>query len=493
LLAHIYGVDIDLQAVEVTKLSLALKAMEGETVATINTQLKFFKRRVLPNLDNNVLCGNSLISPDFDKIDMFSTKKQRKINVLNWSDVFKKVIISGGFHCVIGNPPYRMLQLGKKQESENVDILAYYKVHYPHSFSYKVNLFALFMERMLKTLRKEGSFAFIIPNAFLNSFYYKDLRKLLLEKGGFERIYDLRYRVFEEAEVGGNVMFIYKKEEKIEQTTFLKIDNLLQNLEPEISVIQHHEFLQSATYNLNIGSADLKFDTKVRNLPNVVNLGDLAIIYQGVITGDNKKFIANEQKSEEWRKILRRRDINRYTTEYAGLYVHYVPEQLWSNTNIKMFDVPEKIISRQTSDKLIATLDTESYFSLDSTHVIHLKTSQISIRYLLGLYNSKLLNFLYQNSVKEKNKVFAQVKTVNLKPLPIKLIDFENPKEVEIYKQIEKFVTNILDLQKRLQTVHYQLEKQQLKGRITYAESQINENIYKLYDLTPEEIATIEV
>ena len=65
LLNNIYGVDIDPQAVEVTKLSLLLKVLEGESEQTISSQLKMFQERALPDLGNNIKCGNSLIGPDF--------------------------------------------------------------------------------------------------------------------------------------------------------------------------------------------------------------------------------------------------------------------------------------------------------------------------------------------------------------------------------------------------------------------------------------------
>src|SRR5207248_9025383 len=65
LLDHVFGVDVDPQAVEVTKLSLLLKILEGESQETIAEQMKLFRERALPDLDDNVKCGNSLIGPDF--------------------------------------------------------------------------------------------------------------------------------------------------------------------------------------------------------------------------------------------------------------------------------------------------------------------------------------------------------------------------------------------------------------------------------------------
>ena len=94
LLDHIYGVDIDSQAVEVTKLSLLLKVLEGESEESIGKQLSMFRERVLPDLAHNIKCGNSLIGPDFytEKQSSFlNTEEQYRINAFDWDKEFPQV------------------------------------------------------------------------------------------------------------------------------------------------------------------------------------------------------------------------------------------------------------------------------------------------------------------------------------------------------------------------------------------------------------------
>jgi hypothetical protein len=104
-LANIYGVDLDANAVEVTKLSLLLKCMEGETAASIATQLMLFHERILPTLDNNIKSGNSLIDVDFYATEL-DFGEEKKIKPFNWQKTFPIVFKQGGFDAVIGNPPY---------------------------------------------------------------------------------------------------------------------------------------------------------------------------------------------------------------------------------------------------------------------------------------------------------------------------------------------------------------------------------------------------
>lgn len=112
---NIFGVDIDPQAVEVTKLSLLLKVLEGEDEQTISHQLSLFRQRVLPNLDRNIKCGNSLIGPDFYQsvLGQVDGEALARINPFSWKDEFVEVIGRGGFDAVIGNPPYVRIQAMK--------------------------------------------------------------------------------------------------------------------------------------------------------------------------------------------------------------------------------------------------------------------------------------------------------------------------------------------------------------------------------------------
>jgi hypothetical protein len=108
LLNNIRGVDIDLQATEVTKLSLQLKVLEGENVETLSKQLTLFHERALPDLGENIKCGNSLIGPDFydGQTSLFDEEEMYRVNAFDWVSEFPEVMGRGGFDVVIGNPPW---------------------------------------------------------------------------------------------------------------------------------------------------------------------------------------------------------------------------------------------------------------------------------------------------------------------------------------------------------------------------------------------------
>jgi len=140
LLNNIYGVDIDSQAVEVTKLSLLLKVLESESEETIGKTLKLFRERALPDLGNNIKCGNSLIGPDFyqnQQMSLVDDEDRYRINVFDWNSEFPEIMKAGGFDAVIGNPPY------VRQESLS-DLKAYFEKHY-EAFDGVADLYVYFM------------------------------------------------------------------------------------------------------------------------------------------------------------------------------------------------------------------------------------------------------------------------------------------------------------------------------------------------------------
>jgi hypothetical protein len=185
LLNNIYGVDIDPQAVEVTKLSLLLKVLEGETNESINSQLTFFKERALPDLDNNIKCGNSLIGSDFyndGQIGLLDEEEQYRVNAFDWEEEFPQIMKKARFDVVLGNPPYIRMETFK-------DLKTYLKSRYA-SHDERSDLYSYFVERGHRLLRTGGRFGMIVSNKFLRAKYGTPLREFLNRHSAIERIVD---------------------------------------------------------------------------------------------------------------------------------------------------------------------------------------------------------------------------------------------------------------------------------------------------------------
>ncbi len=200
LLDHIYGVDIDPQAVEVTKLSLLLKVLEGETRESIQRQL-FAKARALPDLSNNIKCGNSLIGPDFwqdQQMELFDEEERLRINTFDWQAEFPAIFEgeNPGFDAVIENPPYIFTRNKGIDEASK----SYFYNNYNHQ-SVQLNTFGLFVERCRDLMRETGKLGFITPNNWLTIDTFSPLQGFLLKNSGDLQIINILDRVFAAANV----------------------------------------------------------------------------------------------------------------------------------------------------------------------------------------------------------------------------------------------------------------------------------------------------
>ena len=200
LLNNIYGVDIDSQAVEVTKLSLLLKVLEGESRDTLDISLSMFHERALPDLANNIKCGNSLIGPDFDTAAL-SEEEARRINPFDWDKEFPSIMTKGGgFDAVIGNPPYIFTR-----EQILPAERRYYTAKYKASYE-KHNTYLLFMEQLLRLLRTTGYGGFIVPNSWLTIESTHILRSMYIPRLQF--VADLNYQVFRKVSMEPSIFVV---------------------------------------------------------------------------------------------------------------------------------------------------------------------------------------------------------------------------------------------------------------------------------------------
>jgi len=204
LLNNIYGVDIDAQAVEVTKLSLLLKVLENETKETINQQLKLFKERALPNLDKNIKCGNSLVNSSYfsqQKLIAFSTEELAKINPFDWDKEFPFK-----FDVVIGNPPYVKEDVSRDifEAVKKTDMRKYYQG--------KMDFWNFFTCKALDLLKEGGLHSYIAQNSWVTSSGASILRNKVLSESKVISFFDFNdFKVFKDASIQ-TMVFVLEKQ-----------------------------------------------------------------------------------------------------------------------------------------------------------------------------------------------------------------------------------------------------------------------------------------
>jgi hypothetical protein len=193
----------------VTKLSLLLKVLEGENEETISKQLKLFAERALPDLGNNIKCGNSLISWDILKDNPGqSEEKIARINPFDWEAEFPEIMHAGGFHIIIGNPPYvRSLLLA--------DFKGYFKQHY-NTYSGIADLYICFIEQGVLLLKEGGILSYIVANKWMRAAYGQPLRKWLKNQN-IEEIIDFGdLPIFKNAATYPCILRVSRKQPKLD-------------------------------------------------------------------------------------------------------------------------------------------------------------------------------------------------------------------------------------------------------------------------------------
>ncbi|OQX21366.1 MAG: hypothetical protein BWK80_33610, partial [Desulfobacteraceae bacterium IS3] len=152
-----------------------------------------------------------------------------------------------------------------------------------------------------------------------------------------------------------------------------------------------------------------------------------------------------------------------------------------------------KIMVRKTADRIIACFDSYGYYFDSLAYSVQIPpNTKESIFFFLGLLNSKLINYIHDGYSINKSKVFAKVLAVNLKKLPIRTINFDDPDDKSLHDWIVSLVDRMLDLHKQLAEANLPQEKAVLSRQIEATDRQIDRLVYQLYDLTEEEIKIAE-
>jgi len=509
LLNNIFGVDIDSQAVEVTKLSLLLKVLEGESKDIFEKQQKLWVERALPDLGNNIKCGNSLIGPDFYnggvQTSSFNEDEMFKINAFDWNKEFSEIMESGGFDAVIGNPPYVLIGSDRKDEQE------YFTSGKFELTSYKINTYILFLEKGLKLLGSEKSLlGYIIPKSLVFNTYFAKTRASLLENYCIPQVVEIREKVFKRAEVGDSILFFVQKCKNPlrKKLNYYKVTNVF----PKFNILEYKGNIQSELLKNNEA---LFFTPPLTIKVNTKKLNEVAIVSNGLNPGNIRHILLSDKKETSYhKKLTLGRDMQRYSLIWSGTWVNY---DRGIRDKVKITDIkskkgmtpqkkidfalrdpdiykPNKILIRKTSDHIIASYDQEGYYYDSLAYGIQLKKdTKESIFYILGLLNSRLLNYIHDDLSQNKDKTFAKVLAVNLKKLPIRIINFSDKVEKNLHDKIVSLVNKIIELNKLLKEARTETKKIMLLRQINTTEDQIDNAVYELYKLSSEDIKLIKI
>ncbi|MCY4525962.1 MAG: N-6 DNA methylase [Anaerolineaceae bacterium] len=516
---NLFGVDLDPQAVEVTRLNLWLRAVD--------------KQELLPEIPN-VREGNSLVDKSFD-----------------WRREFPQVFAGGGFDVVIGNPPY------VRQEALSLEFKAIAEATYC-SFKPRADLYFYFYERALNLLCEGGMLGFISSNKFFRSLNAKQLRAFLAQNSMFQDIVDLAgVKVFRGVAVDPAIVVTQRQEAPSNTYDFyfsaideLRSDDIDQNvLDFDIAVSEGLTAQDSQSLSQDIWSFSTDAETEIHDQMRASSielqeyLGKQVVMVRGIVTGMNDAFIirqglrnsivrTNPQSAPLLRPLLAGKDLRRYCLEFKDEYligIHtgwtneqcgdedpeiwmrkhhpqimdhlskFIP-QIFSRKNqgkhwwetyppvsrFTDFEQP-KLIYPEISPEGRFTLDTAGFYPRDTVHII-----SVNDFYLLGVLNSKpLLHYFKHNAAalgSTNRRAGLRWKKPYVARIPIVRADSADPRR----RTIERCVREALELAPRhAAAMKGSHEQEELCRRLAALGAEIDEAVCSLYGLTDAQKARV--
>lgn len=576
---NIFGVDLNKESVEITKLSLWLKTAD--------------KNKTLASLENNIKCGNSLIDdPEIAGNLAF-----------NWEKEFPEIFANGGFDIVVGNPPYVKEDIGKN---------AFNGLHQHLCYQGKMDLWYFFGWLALTISKKESAYiSFIASNNWITNDGASKFRNKINDCATiFEYIDFNNFMIFEEAQIQ-TMIYIMKNDNKLEKYKF-KYSKILNNKIAKEEIMHFLQKLENNNFeyfDVDINRVDYKdklfnFNSeKNRNVLNKIKANanfylKKEEIFSGIdigqdfinaksleILGDDFKigdgiFNLSEEEYNSYNFFNNEKEIIKpfYTTKEVNRYYFNEKNKYWVIYTTSKFKNPQEIIDypniKKHLDKFskVITSDNKpyglhrarneeifkgekilsirkherpafSYVTLD-TYVNRtfniIKTDRVNLKYLLVLLNSKLTKFW----LKEKGKMQGDIFQVDITPIisiPLIIVSKDQEAFISLSEKMLSLNRELQDLSQKFQRMllrKFDLEKLSTKlqewylldfsdfikelkrlkvklslsqeseweeyfleekskaiaidSEIKNTDKEIDSMVYRLYDLTDEEIKIIE-
>jgi hypothetical protein len=507
----IYGVDIDRQAVEVTKLSLMLKVLEGESSETVEAALLHVER-VLPDLNLNIRCGNSLVGSDVSAHLTLTADEEDALNPFDWSREFQTIMTAGGFHVVLGNPPYDVLEKQRGEASWPHEKLREYLPFdptYSAAMGGKLNLYRLFLVRAINLVRPDGMFGMIIPMSLAADISTTSTRKFVLAslKGTrldcFPQKDNPSRRIFKRAKLSTMIVTGARSKKPLGPTNVIATrvfpGNDLSDSPIENSIqVGDCDLLDPATSPVPLtDKSEWALCRRIHAHAHVLPLSQLTDSY-AVSRGEINQttyggYITNSQGNNE--RLLKGVELGAFE-QRASLSQgerEWIDAARLRKDHPRREDPPDVRIATQRitgvdeRQRLVASLITDAMWFADSTNSIRgVEDGTLALSYLLALLNSDLMQWRFRLTSTNNN-----VGTNELLSLPIRVPRVGDIADETLCKKMCADGQRIGEIKAQLATARSSAVADRLTRRLAVAWLRLNGAVYALYGLDKDDQALI--
>lgn len=419
-----------------------------------------------------------------------------KLNIYNLNYLLDNNINNEKFDFVVGNPPY--LENRKINKYYNKDILK-------KAFSSakgRFDIYSLFIEKSLMLLKEGGRLSFVVPSSLLGNNNFTEIRKIILKKTKIQQITNLGSSIFDNVD-NSMITIILKKDINYNDRHIIRCKNISSKRNKEIEIkLNNYRYIPQRFYEYNLNNVfDIDSNERVFNLREKLyrkynRLNDICEIVSGIATGNVRKKLLTNKKCRFAHKVLEGRNIEDYYNEWSGLYIIDDKSIIdrkngeYATFMRKEFITNKKILIRQTADRFICTLDENGYYLLNTLYSLIIREEyhkDVDIKYILALLNSKLYSFLYRSLIREKGKLFPQLKIFHVQYSPFLQVSFNKQKE------FINIVNNIINIKKNIRVNDNisRIDKLTLSNKIIKLKDQIDNLVYEIFELCNGEINTI--
>ncbi|WP_352417910.1 N-6 DNA methylase [Proteiniborus sp.] len=453
---NLYGIDIDSKAIEICKYLLMIKALNR------TGKLYFYNFKLFTE--------DFLVASSIDK---------------------------NFFDLILGNPPYL----------ENRGLNKYYDKEYlKKKFTTAVgrfDIYSLFIENSISFLKKGGYMSFILPGNLLSNNNFAQTRKYILDNSSITSIINLGEEIFEDVGMSVIIISMHKDRDKANELIMCRNISGSEDKKKDIEVAEYKEIPQRFYENtlLNVFDIDSSYDTfrlreKIYNSCSLI-INDAAEVVAGIATGNiRKKLLTKEEDTPNAKKVLEGKNVHKFYHKWSGLYFiddkRLIDRKKGEYATFMRSDMiyKEKLIIRQTADRFICSYDDDKYYILNTLYSLVIRNdyeSVLDIKYILALLNSKLYYFLYSTLIREKGKLFPQLKIFHIQYSPICIP--HKSEQQKIGEAVDEIRLLCRKMNMRNNMDGHNVCKYKEKKELL--ESLLDEMIFKIYGLTAQEIEVI--
>lgn len=351
---HVYGNDIDSVSVKIARINYALKYE---------------------------IADSSVIYSHITEGDYLSFEKSRR------------------FDFIIGNPPWGY-DFSESQKRALRD-------RYRSVAGNSIESYDVFVEQALSNLKRNGVLSFVLPEAILNVKIHTPIRQILLACSSCQYL-EFLGNAFDKVQCSCIIL-----QNIFTGTVFRSTGMLIADGSREY-VIRHERGVSAEC--LSFSTTDEEYDIleKMNHLSNKVTLSGNARFALGIVTGNNRDYIS-QIKTAENEMILKGSDLCRYKFRPAENYIVFKPDAFQQTAPVEYYRAPEKLLYRFICNQLVFAYDNKQTLSLNSCNILIPEIPDISVKYVLAILNSRIVQFYYKkrfNSVKILRSYIEQIPIV---------------------------------------------------------------------------------